>query len=93
MFDSIGALSGDTAIQVVAGLTGAASLAAFGLAHLAGPPRPCWTRNRCMIKQENKDACLTCTVYLRNRDADLQLRQLPEIGEVRRLTVIGAVDS
>lgn len=92
MLDSIGALGGDAAIQVVIGLTGAASLVAFGLAHLAGPPRPCWTRNRCMIKRENSGACATCTVYLRSRDASLQLRQLPEIGEIKRLTVIGAAD-
>src|SRR3989442_866894 len=53
MLDSIGTLGSDSAVQLVAGLTGAASLAAFGFASLAGPPRPCWTRNRCVLKRDD----------------------------------------
>ena len=90
MLDSIGALGGDGAVQLVAGITGAASLAAFGFARLAGPPRPCGTRSRCMIKRDDASACQRCTVYARAHFRDLQLQQLPEVGEIRRLTVIGS---
>jgi hypothetical protein len=90
MLDSIGTLGSDGAVQLVAGLTGAASLAACGFASLAGPPRPCWTRNRCMLKREDASACLRCTVYARAHLHDLSLQQLPELGEIRRLTVLGS---
>jgi hypothetical protein len=90
MLDSIGTLGGDSAVQLVAGVTGAASLAAFGFASLAGPPRPCWTRNRCMLKREDVSACQRCTVYARAHFRDLHLQQLPELGEIRRLTVLGS---
>ena len=63
MLDSIGTLGADSAVQLVAGITGAASLAAFGFASLAGPPRPCWTRNRCMLKWD--DASLRHRVPLK----------------------------
>jgi hypothetical protein len=90
MLESISVLGGDTAVQVVAGVTGAASLIAFGLASMAAPPRPCWTRNRCLLKSEDASACQRCTVYARARMSNLTLRQLPELGEIRRLTVIGS---
>jgi len=90
MLDSIGTLGSDSSVQLVAGLTGAASLAAFGFASLAAPPRPCWTRNRCMLKRDDASACQRCTVYARAHFRDLSLRELPELGEIRRLAVLGS---
>ena len=90
MLDSIGTLGSDTAVQLVAGVTGAASLAAFGFASLASPPRPCWTRNRCMLKQADQTACQRCSVYLRARVPELALAELPDLGQIRRLTPLGS---
>jgi hypothetical protein len=88
MLEAIGA---DVGVQVVAGATAVASLGAFAWAAATASPRPCWTRRRgCIIKGENQDACATCTVYLRSKVAEYRLRGFPDLGEIERLTVIGA---
>lgn len=92
MLDSIGALGGDAAVQAVAGIAGVAGLGAFVVAHLTGAPRPCWQGNRCILKAGDEAACGRCSVYLRSRGQadELGLRGLPELGEIRRLRVIGS---
>lgn len=90
MLEAIGA---DVGVQVVAGATAVASLGAFAWAAAIGSPRPCWTRRRgCIIKEGDEHACEGCTVFLRSRVAEYKLRPLPELGEIERLTVIGAVE-
>lgn len=91
MLDSIGALSADVGVQLVAGTTAVASLGAFAWAAAIGSPRPCWTRKRgCLIKAGDQDACAGCSVYLRSKVADYKLRGLGDLGEIRRLNVIGS---
>jgi hypothetical protein len=91
MLDAIAGLSADVGVQVVAGTTAVASLGAFAWAAAVGTPRPCWTRRRgCVLKEGNEGACATCSVYLRAKVDDLKLRGLGDLGEIRRLTVIGS---
>jgi hypothetical protein len=91
MLDAIGGLSADIGVQLVAGTTAVASLGAFAWAAAVATPRPCWTRRRgCVIREGNENACATCSVYLRTKVDDLKLRGLGDLGEIRRLTVIGS---
>jgi hypothetical protein len=43
-----------------------------------------------MLKRDDSSACQRCTVYARAHFRDLHLQQLPELGEIRRLTVLGS---
>jgi hypothetical protein len=90
MIDELGTLGSDAAVQAVAAVAGAASLGAFTVASVIGPPRPCWTRNRCISKQADASACLSCSVYLRASKPALALVRLPEIGEIKRLAALGS---
>jgi hypothetical protein len=87
------ALSGDVGVQLVAGATGLASLGALVWAAGTAAPRPCWTKRRgCLLKAENGDACAGCSVFLRSRVPEYQIRGLPDLGEIQRLRVIGAAE-
>jgi hypothetical protein len=94
VLESIGVLGSDVAVQAVAGITGAASLGAFVVAHLASPPSPCWKGKKCMLKAADETACGRCSVYLRTRGQpdELALRGLPELGDIKRIQVIGALE-
>lgn len=88
MLEAIGA---DVGVQVVAGATAVASLGAFAWVASTATPRPCWTRSHgCIIREGNPEACATCTVFLRSNVAEYRLRGFPDLGEIERLTVIGA---
>ncbi len=85
------ALSSDLGVQLVAGATGVASAGALFWAAATAAPRPCWTKRRgCLLKAEDVNACASCTVFLRSRLPEYQLRPLPDLGEIRRLNVIGS---
>ena len=87
------ALTGDVGVQLVAGATAVASLGALVWAVGTAAPRPCWTKRRgCLLKAEDANACASCSVFLRSRVPEYRLQGLQDLGEIKRMKVIGAMD-
>lgn len=89
MIETFETLAGDVSLQIVAGATLALSAGASVIFRLA-TPQPCWKGNGCLLKQANPDACGTCSILHDYRMNGALIQAQPELGEIRRMSVLGS---
>ena len=78
---------GTFGFQLVAGAGAIAGLGTIAIARAsAATPRPCWERrNGCAMRAADAGACRSCAVYMAAHYEELDLHDLPELGEVRSI--------
>lgn len=90
MLESIGTWSSDISVPLASAATAVAALSAIVAAAAGAGPRPCWKGHGCLLKADDANACARCPVYVRRHAGEFDVRDLPSLGEIRRLNVIGA---
>lgn len=89
MLQAVETLAGDASLQIMAGATLALSVG-MTIAVRLSTPRACWNGNGCLLKRDDPGACGTCSIYHDYRMNGSLIQAQPELGEIRRLSVLGS---